>query len=74
MDAQNVFPLDITERRPGVRPWKFRPEGFLVLVMAGEDEAARAEGSLVAAGSPLATSRSIRASRSSRRTRSTRGR
>jgi hypothetical protein len=50
MDAQNVFPLDITERRPGVRPWKFRHEGFLVLVMAGEDEAARAEGSLVAAG------------------------
>ena len=49
-EADNVFPLDITERAPGERAWKFRPEGYLVLVLAGEDEARRAEAALVTVG------------------------
>ena len=31
-EDENVFPLDITERKPGARPWKFRPDGYLVVV------------------------------------------
>lgn len=49
-DSQNVFPLDITEREPGQRPWKFRPEGYLVVILSDEDEARRAEAALVAEG------------------------
>ena len=33
----NVFPLDITGREPGQRPWKFRPEGYLVVMLSDED-------------------------------------
>ena len=49
-EDENVFPLDITERKPGARPWKFRPDGYLVLVLSDEDEAHRAEAALVATG------------------------
>lgn len=50
MEADNTFPLDITERAPGERPWKFRPDGYLVLVLAGEDDAKRAQAALVEVG------------------------
>jgi hypothetical protein len=49
-DGENIFPLDITEREPGQRPWKFRPEGYLVVMLPDEDEAKRAEAALVAGG------------------------
>jgi len=49
-ETQNVFPLDITEREPGARPWKFRPDGYLVVVLSDEDEAQRAQESLVGVG------------------------
>ena len=49
-DRKNVFPLDITEREPGQRPWKFRPEGFLVVILSDQDEAERAEAALLASG------------------------
>jgi hypothetical protein len=49
-DEENIFPLDITERAPGDRPWKFRPEGYLVAMLADEAEAHRAEAALVADG------------------------
>ncbi len=49
-EGENVFPLDITERAPGERPWKFRPEGYLVVVLSDADEAQRAEAALVEAG------------------------
>jgi hypothetical protein len=49
-DDENVFPLDITERAPGERPWKFRPEGYLVVMLSDDDEAQRGESALVADG------------------------
>ena len=49
-EGENVFPLDITERQPGARPWKWRPEGYLVAMLSDEDEAKRAEADLVADG------------------------
>jgi hypothetical protein len=49
-EAENVFPLDISERAPGARPWKFRPDGYLVVILAGDDEARQAEGALVGVG------------------------
>ena len=48
--ADNIFPLDITEREPGDRPWKFRPDGYLVVMLSDEDRAQRAEAALVADG------------------------
>jgi hypothetical protein len=49
-DGENVFPLDITERAAGRRPWKFRPEGYLVVMLPDTDEARRAEEALVTHG------------------------
>lgn len=49
-EDENVFPLDITERKPGERSWKFRPDGYLVLVLVDDGEAQRAEAALVATG------------------------
>ena len=49
-EVENIFPLDITDREPGERPWKFRPEGYLVVMLSDEDEAKRAEAALVEDG------------------------
>ena len=49
-EGENVFPLDITERAPGERAWKFRPAGHLVVMLSDEDEAQGAEAALVADG------------------------
>ena len=49
-EVENVFPLDITDREPGERPWKFRPQGYLVVMLSDEDEAQRAETALVESG------------------------
>ena len=49
-EKQAPFPLDITERDPGSRPWKFRPEGYLVVILRDQDQAQRAEAALVADG------------------------
>ena len=49
-ESQNVFPLDITEREPGARPWKFRPDGYLVVVVSDEVEAQRAQEALIGVG------------------------
>jgi hypothetical protein len=46
--SENTFPMDITD--PSSRPWNFRPEGYLVVILAGAEEAERAETALVAAG------------------------
>jgi hypothetical protein len=35
---------------PSSRPWKFRPEGYLVVILASSEEAQRAETALVAQG------------------------
>jgi|GEM_PF-4765226 len=46
--SENTFPMDITD--PSSRPWSFRPEGYLVVILAGTKEAQRAETALVAEG------------------------
>jgi hypothetical protein len=35
---------------PSSRPWKFRPGGYLVVILASSEEAQRAESALVAQG------------------------
>lgn len=47
-ESENTFPMDITD--PSSRPWNFRPEGYLVVILAGTEEAERAEASLVERG------------------------
>ena len=37
--TENTFPMDITD--PSSRPWNFRPEGYLVVILAGTEEAER---------------------------------
>jgi hypothetical protein len=40
--------MDITD--PSSRPWNFKPEGYLVVILADTEEAQRPEAALVAAG------------------------
>ena len=40
-ESENTFPMDITD--PSSRPWNFRPEGYLVVILAGTEVAQRAE-------------------------------
>ena len=47
-NSENTFPMDVTD--PTSRPWKFRPEGFLVAILASGEEAERAKTALVAQG------------------------
>jgi len=47
-ESENTFPMDITD--PSSRPWNFRPEGYLVVILAGTEEAERAEAALVERG------------------------
>ena len=46
--SENTFPMDITD--PSSRPWNFRPQGYLVVILAGTEEAQRAEAALVDRG------------------------
>jgi hypothetical protein len=47
-ERENTFPMDITD--PSSRPWNFRPRGHLVVILAGTEEAQRAEAALVERG------------------------
>jgi hypothetical protein len=47
-NSESTFPMDGTD--PSSRPWKFRPGGYLVVILASSEEARRAEGTLVAHG------------------------
>ena len=49
-EIENAFPMDFYARDPSPRPWKFRPEGYLVVILSDADEAQRAEASLVSHG------------------------
>jgi hypothetical protein len=42
-ESANAFPMDITDSSS--RPWNFRPEGYLVVILAGTEEAERAKAS-----------------------------
>jgi len=46
-ENENIFPMDVIDPS---RPWNFRPEGYLVVMLAGTDEGQRAETALVAEG------------------------
>jgi hypothetical protein len=48
-EDENVFPMDIITDL-AARPWKFRPEGYLVVILADTEEAQRAESALVEGG------------------------
>jgi hypothetical protein len=48
-EDENAFPMDsITDL--AARPWKFRPEGYLVVILADTEEAQRAKEALVGGG------------------------
>jgi len=49
-EPENAFPMDFYAEDPSPRPWKFRPEGYLVVILSDADEALRAEASLVTYG------------------------
>ena len=46
----NTFPMDFYVEDPSPRPWKFRPEGYLVVILSDAEEGRSAEGALVAGG------------------------
>jgi hypothetical protein len=45
---ETTFPMDVTD--PSSRPWNFRPEGYLVVILADAEEAQRAATKLVQQG------------------------
>jgi hypothetical protein len=49
-EHENTFPMDFYVEDPSPRPWKFRPEGYLVVILSDAEEGQRAEGALVASG------------------------
>lgn len=49
-ETENAFPMDFYARDASPRPWKFRPTGYLVVILSDADEAQRAEASLVRHG------------------------
>lgn len=51
MDSDELtFPMDVTDEDPSSLPWNFRPEGYLVVIVAGIEDAGRAESALTQAG------------------------
>ena len=42
--------MDVTDEDPSSRPWNYRPEGYLVKILADIQEGGRAEAALVEAG------------------------
>jgi hypothetical protein len=49
-EVEKTFPMDVTDKDPSSRPWNFRPEGYLVVIVADFGEARRAETALTQAG------------------------
>jgi hypothetical protein len=49
-EDESIFPMDIIDRDPSFRPWNFRPQGYLVVILSTSDEAHRAETALVGNG------------------------
>jgi hypothetical protein len=47
-EDKTIFPMDVTD--PSSRPWSFRPQGYLVAILADTEEAQRAETALVEGG------------------------
>ena len=49
-EDENTFPMDFYVGEASPRPWKFRPEGHLVVILPDTDEGARSVAALVDAG------------------------
>jgi hypothetical protein len=49
-EDENTFPMDFYVRDSSPHPWKFKPEGYLVVILSDVDEAQRAEADLVSDG------------------------
>ncbi len=49
-EEANTFPMDIYQDDVAPRPWEFRPEGYLAVMLADAEMAERAEAALVAVG------------------------
>jgi hypothetical protein len=49
-ERENTFPMDFYVEDSSPRPWKFKPEGYLVVILADDDEAQRAQADLVTHG------------------------
>ena len=49
-EGENTFPMDFYVRDSSPHPWKFKPEGYLVVILSDADQAQRAEADLVAHG------------------------
>jgi len=47
---ENFFPMDITDQDPSSRPSHWRPQGYLMTVLANAEEGKRAEKALVQSG------------------------
>jgi len=49
-EGENTFPMDFYVQDSSPRPWKFRPKGYLVVILSDADEAERGEADLVTHG------------------------
>jgi hypothetical protein len=49
-ENETTFPMDVTEEDPSSRPWNYRPEGYLVEIIADIEEGRRAQAALTEAG------------------------
>lgn len=49
-EDETTFPMDVTDDDPSSRPWNYRPEGYLVEIIADIQEGKRAEAALTEAG------------------------
>ena len=47
---ETVFPMDVGDEDPSSRPWNYRPEGYLVEIIADIEEGRRAQAALTQAG------------------------
>jgi hypothetical protein len=49
-EDENTFPMDFYVQDSSPRPWEFKPEGYLVVILSDTDEAQRAVADLVTHG------------------------
>jgi len=49
-EDETTFPMDVTDEDPSSLPWNYKPDGYLVVIIAGIEEARRVETALTQAG------------------------
>lgn len=50
VEDETTFPMDVGDEDPSSLPWNYRPEGYLVEIIADIQEGRRAEAALTEAG------------------------